>query len=151
RRNHPSRSRYRGDFQMHSVWSDGSESLASIVEACVARGQSCAGITDHSYGLAVAGGMSMARVVEQHAEIDALNAAHRGAFRLFKGIEANIRPDGTIDMTEEELHRFEFIVASPHSQLRRSHDQTARMVGAVSQRGVAILGHPQGRMFNSRA
>src|SRR5262249_27487713 len=98
-----------------------------------------------------AGGMSMARVVEQHAEIDALNAAHRGAFRLFKGIEANIRPDGTIDMTEEELHRFEFIVASPHSQLRRSHDQTARMVGAVSQRGVAILGHPQGRMFNSRA
>lgn len=150
RRAQPSRSRYRGDFQMHSVWSDGSEPLASIVDACIARGQSCAGITDHSYGLAIARGMSMARVTEQHAEIDALNRKYRDRFRMFKGIEANIRPDGTIDMTAEELRRFEFVVASPHSLLRKSDDQTARMVGAVSQPGVAILGHPQGRRFNTR-
>lgn len=141
-RRQPSRKRYRGDFQMHSVWSDGSEPLASIVEACLARGNACAGITDHSYGLAIAGGMSMEKVAQQHAEIDALNAMYRGTFRLFKGIEANIRPEGTIDMTDDELRRFEFVVASPHSLLRKSYDQTARMVGAVSQPGVAILGHP---------
>jgi histidinol phosphatase-like PHP family hydrolase len=150
RRATPSRRKYRGDFQMHSVWSDGAEPLDSIVEACLLRGHSCAGITDHSYGLAVAGGMTMAQVAEQHAEIDALNAKYAGRFRLFKGIEANIRADGTVDMTPEELRRFEFVVASPHSLLRKTIDQTARMVGAVSQPGVCILGHPLGRKFNQR-
>jgi histidinol phosphatase-like PHP family hydrolase len=146
----PSRAAYRGDFQMHSVWSDGAETLDSIVDACLARGHRCAGMTDHSYGLPIAGGMSMAQAAQQHAAIDALNAAHKGRFRLFKGIEANIRSDGTVDMEPHELQQFEFVVASPHSLLRKSIDQTARMVGAVSQPGVCILGHPQGRRFNVR-
>ena len=150
RKGSPSRARYRGDFQMHSIWSDGAETLESIVNACLERGWSCAGVTDHSYGLSIAGGMSMARAVEQHAEIDALNRKYGGRFRMFKGIEANIRADGTIDMEPQEMRQFEFIVASPHSALRKSIDQTARMVGAVSQPGVSILGHPQGRVFNLR-
>ena len=150
RRGAPSLARYRGDFQMHSVWSDGSETLESIVEACLARGYQCAGMTDHSYGLPIAGGMSMAQVAEQHAAIDQVNAAYQGRFRMFKGIETNIRPDGTVDMEPHELRLFEFVVASTHSMLRKSFDQTARMVGAVSQPGVCILGHPQGRRFNVR-
>jgi histidinol phosphatase-like PHP family hydrolase len=150
RRGCPSRSRYRGDFQMHSVWSDGSETLESVVEACLARGYQCAGMTDHSYGLPIAGGMSMAQVAEQHAAIDALNRSYKGRFRMFKGIETNIRTDGTVDMEPEELRLFEFVVASPHSVLRKTVDQTPRMVGAVSQPGVCILGHPQGRRFNVR-
>ena len=149
-RGSPSRARYRGDFQMHSIWSDGAETLPSIVDACLARGHQCAGITDHSYGLPIAGGMTMAQVTKQHAEIDELNRQHRGTFRLFKGIEANIRQDGTVDMEEHELRLFEFVVASPHSLLRKTVDQTARMAGAVSQKGVCILGHPQGRRFNVR-
>lgn len=150
RRGGPSRAKYRGDFQMHSVYSDGAETLESIVEECLRRKWTCAGITDHSYGLAIAGGMTMARVEEQHAEIDALNARHKKRFRLFKGIEANIRPDGTVDMTPEELRLFDYVVASPHSLLRKSIDQTGRMVGAVSQPGVCILGHPMGRRYNVR-
>lgn len=150
RRSPPSRSRYRGDFQMHSVYSDGAEPLGSIVEECLRRGWTCAGVTDHSYGLAIAGGMTMAKAEEQHAEIDGLNARYGKRFRLFKGIEANIRPDGTIDMTPDELRRFEIVVASPHSLLRKSIDQTGRMVGAVSQPGVCILGHPLGRRYNVR-
>jgi histidinol phosphatase-like PHP family hydrolase len=149
-RGSPSRTKYRGDFQMHSVWSDGAETLESIVEACLARGHACSGVTDHSYGLAVAGGMTMAQVAQQHAAIDALNRQYKGRFRLFKGIEANIRADGTIDMEEHELRQFEFVVASPHSALRKSIDQTARMAAAVSQRGVCMLGHPQGRRYNVR-
>jgi histidinol phosphatase-like PHP family hydrolase len=120
------------------------------VEACLARGYSCACITDHSYGLSVAGGMSMEEVGQQHAEIDRLNRKYRRRFRMLKGIEANIRADGTVDMEPEELRRFELVVASPHSLLRKSIDQTARMVGAVSAPGVAILGHPMGRKFNTR-
>lgn len=150
RRGVPPRKGYRGDFQMHSVWSDGAEPLESIVEACLARGYRCAGMTDHSYGLAVANGMSMAAVRGQHEAIDRLNAAYAGRFRLFKGIEANIRADGTIDMEPDELRLFEFVVASPHSLLRTPVDQTRRMTAAVSQPGVAILGHPQGRRFNVR-
>ena len=151
RRGTPSRKKYRGDFQMHSIWSDGAEPLDSIVDACLARGWTCAGITDHSYGLPVAGGMTMAQVAEQHKAVDALNEQHAGRFRMFKGIEANIRADGTVDMEPHELRQFEFVVASPHSLLRKSIDQTARMVGAVSQPGVCILGHPLGRRYNVRA
>jgi len=150
RRAEPSRQDYRGDFQMHSVWSDGSEELDSIVDACIARGYRCSGITDHSYGLAIARGMSMEQVARQQTEIDALNSRHAGRFRLFKGIEVNIRTDGSVDMLPEELRQFEYVVASPHSQLRVSDDQTPRMVAAVSQPGVCILGHPQGRRFNDR-
>ena len=146
----PSLHGYRGDFQMHSIYSDGAEPLDSIAEACLARGYRSAGMTDHSYGLPIAGGMAMARVAEQHAAIDALNAHYGRRFRFFKGIEANIRTDGTIDMEPEELRLFEFVVASPHSQLRQGGDQTARMVAAVSQPGVSILGHPTGRKFNVR-
>jgi putative hydrolase len=146
----PTVAKYRGDFQMHSVFSDGAEPLESIVEACLARGHRCAGITDHSYGLPIAGGMSMAQAAEQHAAIDALNRQYKGRFRLFKGIEANIRADGTVDMERDELRQFQFVVASPHSLLRKSIDQTTRMVGAVSQPGVAILGHPMGRRYNVR-
>jgi histidinol phosphatase-like PHP family hydrolase len=150
RRGRPSRAKYRGDFQMHSVWSDGAETLESIADACLARGQECAGMTDHSYGLPIAGGMSMAQVAEQHQAIDEINTHYKGRFRMFKGIEANIRADGTVDMEPHELRQFEFVVASPHSLLRKGIDQTARMVGAVSQPGVCILGHPQGRRFNVR-
>jgi histidinol phosphatase-like PHP family hydrolase len=92
----------------------------------------------------------MERAVEQHAEIDTLNRKYEGRFRLFKGIEANILADGSIDLQPDEMRQFEFVVASPHSALRKSIDQTGRMVAAVSQRGVTILGHPQGRVFNMR-
>ena len=145
-----SRADYRGDFQMHSAWSDGGERIATMAEACMALGQTCLGITDHSYGLPIARGMSMADAVRQHHEIDKLNATLAGRFRVFQGIEANILGDGNLDLQPEERALFEFVVASPHSLLRRPEDQTARMLGAVGGAGVTILGHPRGRVFNSR-
>lgn len=141
---------YRGDFQMHSTWSDGGETIATMAQACMELGHTCLGITDHSYGLPIAGGVSMADVARQQKEIDRLNSEFEGRFRIFKGIEANILADGELDLQPAERDVFEFVVASPHSVLRRTHDQTARMLGAVRANGVAILGHPRGRMFNSR-
>jgi histidinol phosphatase-like PHP family hydrolase len=145
-----SRGDYRGDFQMHSTWSDGSESVAAMAEACMDLGHTCLGITDHSYGLPIARGVSMADVVRQHQEIDQLNARLEGRFRVFKGIEANILADGSLDLQLAERGVFEFVVASPHSLLRRSEDQTARMLGATNGAAVTNLGHPRGRMFNTR-
>lgn len=141
----------RGDFQMHSTWSDGTESIEAMAEACLRLGHSCMGVTDHSYGLPIARGMSMTSAARQRREIDELNEKLAGQFRVFKGIEANILADGALDLQPEERRLFEFVVASPHSLLRRSEDQTARMLGAVRGAGVGILGHPRGRMFNTRA
>jgi histidinol phosphatase-like PHP family hydrolase len=141
---------YRGDFQMHSTWSDGAESIATMAHAAMALGHTCLGITDHSYGLPIARGMSMTDVAKQHQEIDAFNSDAGGGFRVFKGIEANILADGSLDVQPAEREIFEFVVASPHSLLRRPDDQTARMLGAVRGAAVTILGHPRGRVFNSR-
>jgi histidinol phosphatase-like PHP family hydrolase len=145
-----SRADVRCDLQMHSDWSDGSQTLEQIVETGIARQYSHAAVTDHSYGLPIAGGLSMERVAAQHRDIDALNDKYAGRFRLLKGIEANIRGDGSVDMTPRELAQLEIVVAAPHSALRSSADQTARMLGAVQTPGVHILGHPRGRMYGSR-
>jgi histidinol phosphatase-like PHP family hydrolase len=141
---------YRGDLQMHSTWSDGSQTLDDIAAAGIERGYEYCAVTDHSYGLPIAGGVSMDDLGRQHAEIDRLNRRHRGRFTLLKGIEANIRADGTVDMSAEELRLLQIVVAAPHSALRSPHDQTARMIAAVSTPGVNILGHPRGRMYGSR-
>lgn len=141
---------YRGDFQMHSSWSDGGERIEAMAEGCMGLGHTCLGITDHSYGLPVARGVSMADIARQHREIDALNARYGDRFRVFKGIEANILADGSLDLQPEERDVFEFVVASPHSLLRRPDDQTARMLSAVRGASVTILGHPRGRVYNSR-
>ncbi len=147
----PDREGYRGDLQMHSEWSDGSPSLAEIAEACVARGYAYAAVTDHSYGLKIAGGMSMAEAAEQKRVVDRVNAEHAGRFRLLQGIEANIGADGQLDLNEVEARRFEIVLAAPHSQLRKTHDQTSRLVAAIENPQIHVLAHPRGRISGSRA
>ena len=141
---------YLGDLQMHSTWSDGGESIAELAEGASELGWTRIGVTDHSYGLPIARGMSMEAAVRQHQEIDELNQQFAGRVRIYKGVEANILADGALDLQEEERTIFDYVLASPHSQLRKEHDQTARMLAAVTASGVAILGHPTGRVYNSR-
>ncbi len=142
---------YLGDFQMHSHGSDGADSIETLAQGCLKRGYRCMCVTDHSYGLPIAGGMTMDEMRAQHAEINKLNKEFGADFRIFKGVEANILKDGSLDMPPSELTAFDLVVASPHSSLRKSVDQTERMLAAVSIPGVHILGHPRGRVFNSRA
>jgi putative hydrolase len=144
------REEYGGDFQMHSRGSDGSDTVAMLARACLTRGYRCMAVTDHSYGLPIAGGMSMEEMRAQRAEVAALNKQYGADFRVFQGVEANILLDGRLDMQPDELHELDLVVASPHSSLRKTVDQTERMLAAVSLPGVHILGHPRGRMFNLR-
>jgi histidinol phosphatase-like PHP family hydrolase len=141
---------YHGDLQMHSEYSDGRVTLAELAEGCIARGYSYCGVTDHSYGLPIARGVSMSDLKKQHAEINALNKRFKGRFRIIKGIEANILADGTLDMTPAELGTLELVLAAPHSRLRTDDDQTVRMVTAVRTPVVHILAHPRGRKFGTR-
>lgn len=147
----PRREDYRGDLQMHSAWSDGKPSVAEIAAACQARGYAYAAVTDHSYGLRIARGMSMAEAARQRQAIDDVNSAMVGQFRLLQGVEANIGADGTLDLSSDEAATFDLVLAAPHSRLRVADDQTGRLVRAVDQPGVRILAHPRGRMAGSRA
>jgi len=147
----PTLAEYAGDLQMHSEWSDGSPTVAEITEACHARGYRFAAVTDHSHGLKIAGGMSMQEAAEQRRAIDEVNAATDGRFRLLQGIEANIDVEGNLDLSPEEASTFELVLAAPHSRLRKSEDQTPRMLRAVRNPAVRILAHPRGRIAGSRA
>lgn len=146
----PAPGEYQGDLQMHSEWSDGRDSLETLAAGCLALGYTYSAVTDHSHGLPIAGGLTLAEVKQQHDEIEALNREARRSFRLLKGIEANILKDGALDLSLDERRPFEVIVAAPHSRLRVAEDQTARMVTAVREAGVCVLGHPRGRMIGSR-
>jgi histidinol phosphatase-like PHP family hydrolase len=146
----PSVADYGGDLQMHSEWSDGRPTVSEISQACHARGYTFAAVTDHSYGLKIAGGMSMQEAADQRRAIDGINKKNR-AFRLLQGIEANIGADGQLDLSHAEARVFDVVLAAPHARLRRTEDQTARMVTAVENPSVRILAHPRGRMTGSRA
>ena len=126
------------------------ESIEDLAEGAYELGWSRIGVTDHSYGLPIARGMSMDSARQQHHEIDELNDQLAGRVRIYKGVEANILADGALDLQPDERSVFEYVIASPHSQLRKDTDQTGRMLAAVMLPGVAILGHPQGRMYNTR-
>lgn len=139
-------SEYRGDLQMHSTWSDGSQSLEEIVETGIARGCAFAAVTDHAGGLAIANGLSPERFARQRAEIDALNRGSADGFRLLKGVEANISADGRLDVDAEAIRQFDVVLAAPHSKLRVADDQTARLLAVLRIPGVHILAHPRGRM-----
>ena len=141
---------YKGDLQMHSEYSDGRMTLAELAEGCLARGYAYCAVTDHSYGLPIARGVSMSNLKKQHAEINRLNRRYKGRFRILKGIEANILADGALDMTSRELRSLEVILAAPHSRLRTGDDQTERMVTAVATPGVHVLAHPRGRKSGAR-
>ncbi len=147
----PALRQYRGDLQMHSEWSDGQPTVEDIADACVERGYQYAAVTDHSYGLKIAGGMSMAEAAQQRRAIDEVNAHRVHQFRLLQGIEANIDATGGLDLTEDEAATFDVVLAAPHSRLRKDEDQTDRMLAAIAHPAVRILAHPRGRITGSRA
>jgi putative hydrolase len=147
----PTVDQYCGDLQMHSEWSDGSPTVEEIADACVSRGYQYAAVTDHSYGLKIAGGMSMAEAAAQRLAIERVNARYSGRFRMLQGIEANIDTAGQLDLTAEEAATFDVVLAAPHSRLRKNDDQTDRMLAAIQHPTVRMLAHPRGRISGSRA
>ncbi len=147
----PSLQDYHGDLQMHSEWSDGAETLATLAHACRERGYTFAAVTDHSHGLKIAGGMSTAEAVEQRRALEELNSRSDEEFRFLQGIEANIAADGSLDLSDDEAAAFDIVLAAPHAKLRSTEDQTPRLLRVLQQPRVRILAHPRGRISGSRA
>ncbi len=139
-----------GMIHCHSTYSDGHHSIRQMVEAAKERGYAYITITDHSQSAAYAGGLQPQRVISQQEEIDQLNEAIDG-IRIIKGIESDIRSDGSLDYDEAILKTFEVVIASVHNKLDMSEEEaTARVVKAVENPYTTILGHPTGRLLLSR-
>jgi DNA polymerase (family 10) len=145
----------RGTFHCHTTYSDGRASVAEMAEAAREREWRYLGIADHSQSAGYAGGLPVTAVRRQHREIDAWNAEHAGRgkkrFRLFKGVESDILANGALDYPADVLRAFDYVVGSVHSNFALDEkEQTARLVRAVSNPHITMLGHATGRLLLKR-
>ena len=139
-----------GDLHAHTKWSDGAHDLETLVKAARERGYRYLAITDHSKGLGVTHGLDGKRVLEQIALVDAA-ARKLKDFRILKGIEVDIRGDGSLDLPDAVLSGLDIVVASIHSGFRQARDQiTNRLLAAVRNPFVNVIGHPTGRLIGER-
>jgi DNA polymerase (family 10) len=140
----------RGVLHCHSRYSDGKATVAEMAAAARARGWSYLGISDHSQSAFYAGGLTRDQVLAQHDEIDRLNDGLDG-FRVLKGIEADILADGSIDYDPELLGRFDYVIGSVHSRFALDERaMTDRVLRALDDPYLTILGHPTGRLLLTR-
>jgi putative hydrolase len=144
------RAALRGDLHLHSRWSDGGATIEAMARTAMALGHEYMVLTDHSPRLTVAHGLSAERLAEQLADVAALNE-QLAPFRILTGIEVDILEDGTLDHGDAILSQLDVVVASVHNKLRMgSKEMTERMVRAVANPHVDILGHCTGRLIGKR-
>jgi DNA polymerase (family 10) len=145
----------RGDLHMHTDATDGRHTIRQMAEAALARGLAYIAITDHSKNLAMTNGLDDARArahVKRIREVDAeLQAEHGGRIRVLPGIEVDILADGSLDLADSTLAQMEVVIASVHSHFNQpAEEMTARVLRAMENPYVRILGHPTGRKVLSR-
>lgn len=147
------REQVKGDLQMHTQWSDGAGTVAEMAAAAIERGYQYIGITDHTQGLKIAGGLDEKRLQEQGREIGTLNRElrkRRISFTALRSAEMNLSPTGEGDMKPSALAKLDLVLGCFHSALRRPEDQTARYLAGLRNPNIQILGHPQTRVYNRR-
>lgn len=138
------------DLHMHTTWSDGAHSVSEMGQALIDIGYSHAVITDHSQYLKVANGLTPERLEQQKLDICAFNEANPN-FRLYRGTEMDILPDGTLDFGDDILKELDFVIASIHSSFTQSQDKImARLKTAVENPYVHMIAHPTGRIVGQR-
>jgi DNA polymerase (family 10) len=140
----------RGTFHCHTTYSDGLNTVEEMALGAKKLGWSYLGIGDHSKVARYAGGLTEKQAREQAEEIDRLNSRLKG-FRVFKGTECDILPDGGLDWPEKILEIFEYVVISVHSSFKMTEgEMTKRIIRALKQKQVTMLGHPTGRLLLAR-
>ncbi len=139
------------ELHAHSTWSDGTLSIQEMAQAARSRGRRILAITDHSASLGVASGLSIEDLKHQRAEIDQVQETLGDSIHLLQGSEVEILADGSLDYPDEILAGLDIVVASLHSSLRQPRDQvTQRLLKAMHNPNVDIIGHPTGRMIPNR-
>jgi putative hydrolase len=146
----PIRAALRGDLHLHSDWSDGGATIEQMARHAIELGHDYMALTDHSPSLKVASGLTAARLRKQLAIVAKLNE-ELAPFRILTGIEVDILEDGTLDQEDELLGELDVVVASVHSKLRMAEQpMTDRMVAAIANPHMDVLGHCTGRMILGR-
>ncbi len=139
----------KGDFHVHTNWSDGINSLEEVVESAYRLGYRYVVIGDHSQSARVANGLTPERYRKQWRKIEELNRIYNPkGFYILRGCEVDILPDGSLDLPDSFLEEFDFVVASIHS--RFNQDNTFRILRAMENPYVNLIGHPTGRAFGQR-
>lgn len=140
----------RGDLHVHSDWTDGTASIAEMAAGAQARGYAYMALTDHSQRQAMSHGLDPGKVAKQAREIDKLNAKFK-SFTILKGIEVDILKDGRLDLPDTTLAELDVVIASVHSFFDLPREaQTERIVRAMRNPYVSIIGHPTGRLIGTR-
>jgi len=144
------RSDLKGDLHVHTNWSDGADPPEAMVKAAQDLGYEYLAISDHSVSMGFVHGLTLERIREQRALIDGLNRRYRG-IHVLHGIEVNVRADGSLDYDDEVLERFDVVTASVHSGMGMKVERMSeRIIKAISNPHVDILGHPTGRIIGKR-
>lgn len=141
----------RAELHAHTTWSDGKLTIRQLAEAAMQRGLKVLAITDHSGSLGIAGGLSAEDLDVQRREIDQVQEELGDSIRLLQGCEVEIRADGALDFSDEVLHKLDLVIASLHTSLRQPRQKvTGRLLNAIRNPHVDIIGHPTGRMIPDR-
>ncbi len=141
----------KSDLQAHSTWSDGKLSIHKMADAAEKRGLKALAMTDHTNSLGVVQGMDEAAVKEQGKEIEKVMGGLKDGFTLLKGAEVEIKSDGSLDYSDEVLASLDIVVASIHTGLRQPREKiTERLIKAIHNPNVDVIGHPTGRLFPDR-
>jgi DNA polymerase (family X) len=139
-----------GDVHMHTVETDGRNTIEEMAEAARERGYKYMAITDHSKNLAMANGLDDKRAIEHIKKIRAANDAIDG-IKIFAGIEVDILADGSLDLTDEVLEQMDLVIASVHSHFNQSSEaMTERLLKAIDNPNTSLIGHPTGRLLLRR-
>jgi len=140
----------KGDLQMHSTWSDGTQSIKEMAEAARELGYEYIAITDHTGDLRIAGGLDEKALLKYMAEIERADKELAG-FRILKGAEVNIRKDGTLDVSDKILAKLDIVLAAVHSSFKMPRaEMTKRIIRAMENPNVNVIVHPTGRVIQKR-
>lgn len=141
----------RSDLHMHTTWSDGRLSVREMAQHARSLGYSHIVITDHSKLSSIANGLTVERLMEQQKEVRAVDAEMGPDFRVLHGTEMDIRADGSLDFPDEVLEQLDVVIASLHISLRQPREQiTQRLLNAIRNPHVDIIGHPRGQLYPDR-
>ncbi|MBT3390316.1 MAG: DNA polymerase/3'-5' exonuclease PolX [Chloroflexi bacterium] len=139
------------ELHCHSSWSDGKATVREMAQGAAQRGLKLIVISDHSQSLGIANGLSVERLHRQRAEIEAVQAELGDTIRILQGSEVEIKADGTLDFPDDVLAELDLVVASLHTSLGQPREQvTQRLINAIQNPHVDIIGHPTGRMIPDR-
>ena len=141
----------KADLQMHSSWSDGKLSMLEMARAAAKRGMKVIAFTDHSVSLGVTRGLSMEAHKEQAVEIKKIQKQLGDSILVLHASEVEIKADGTLDYPDQFLATLDLVVASLHTSLRQPREKvTERVINAIRNPHVDIIGHPTGRLIQER-